>query len=143
MHQVCCPVVAAALTGPVDMQAYSKSYDLAENALDWASYDANPTTYASTVTQESFKHLNELSYIKVPIDITVFLYPPMHYCAKGCDNRNAMENDPLLRSCAADSHHATTCMQSRHCTHSLMFASLYLPLYLSCSLLSCCRARCL
>ena len=81
---------------PVTVVAYSKSHDAfgSDSFYKASEVRGNGTVaYANGLDAEDITMLHDQAYVKSTISLNVYLYPAMHYCARGCDNYAALKRD--------------------------------------------------
>lgn len=79
---------------PISVVAYSKSHDAFGEGSVYNASDARAegmSTYGARLSADDVTMLNDQAYVKTTISLNVYLYPAMHYCARGCDNYEALK----------------------------------------------------
>jgi hypothetical protein len=82
---------------PIVVIAYSKSYDGYKNSNGTFGADVLEKTgmsvYASGLNARKISKIQDQAYVKASINVNVYLYPALHYCAKGCKNSESLRKD--------------------------------------------------
>jgi hypothetical protein len=82
---------------PIVVIAYSKSHD--EYKFSNGTYGADVleqagmSVYASGLDAAKISKIQDQAYVKASINVNVYLYPALHYCAKGCKNSESLKEE--------------------------------------------------